>query len=238
MGRTTSAGLAICAAAGLLIAGCSSTVQGEAQAGSPLSTSPAATSSTATSATRSSARTTTSASESTSESTTETSESTDTSSSDTRTTESGPAAGLDPATQSWFSTFCTRAADVSQYVSPDTSGQSLTEAQQTIVSAYSNISISASTSVGLLQATPAPTVAGGADLQTTAIESFTAVSDVYGRGALTVLALTPTSVSDLKTAIDAIEAEATASIPNSTANVDPSVLAAAKQLPECQDVLG
>lgn len=85
----------------------------------------------------------------------------------------------------------------------------------------------ASTSVGLLQATPAPIIAGGGDLQTNAVESFTAVSDVYSRGALTVPALTPTSVSDLKTAVDAIEAEATASIPNSMANVDPTGLSVA-----------
>jgi len=78
----------------------------------------------------------------------------------------------------------------------------------------------------------------GTDLQAKAIESFTAVSDVYGRGAATIAALTPTGVDDLKSAIDAVEAEATASVPNTMTDVDPDVLAAAKQLPACQDVLG
>jgi len=231
MKRTITAWAAVSAAAILMLAGCSSSVQGAAQAGSTVSTSSSATTSTETSTTGSSQTSTseeTATQSSTSEETaTETSEESTSSSS-----------GLDPASEYWFAVFCTQAVDLAGYVSPDTSGQTLGEAQATVVDAYTNISISASTSVGLLQATPAPTFPGGGDLQTDAIASFLAVSDVYGRGALTILALTPTSAADLKAAIDAVEAEAKASIPEKMADVDPAILDKAKTLPECQGVLG
>jgi hypothetical protein len=133
--------------------------------------------------------------------------------------------------------FCGGAADLQQYVSPSTAGQTLEEAQATVVDAYANIASSADTTVGLLQATPPPAIDGGSALQTDQIKRFTAVSDVYGRGSQTIAALSPTDEADLKAAIDAVEAEAEASVPDPMATVDPDVVAAAKQLPECQGVL-
>jgi hypothetical protein len=134
--------------------------------------------------------------------------------------------------------FCDGATDLQQYVSPDTTGQTVAQAKETVVETYTNISKSASTTVGVLQATRPPTVPGGDDLQSIAIERFTAVADVYGRGAQTIAALTPRSTSDLKSAVDAVEAEAKASTPDNMTSVDPEVVAAARELPACKDVLG
>lgn len=228
---------AVCAAATLALAGCSSSVPGSAQAGSPLSTSTSASSTTTTRTSETSTRTSATTSEEDT-STSEESTSDDTTAETTETTEtttdtSQGASGLDPVTAEWFTVFCTRAADAAQYVT-EVNNQTLADAQTTIVDTYTNISLSASTSVGLLQQTPPPAVAGGDDIASKAIEYFTVASDVYGRGALTIIALTPSNFNDLQVAKDAIEAEATASIPNTMSDVDPDVLAAAEQLPECQ----
>ena len=60
---------------------------------------------------------------------------------------------------------------------------------------------------------------------------------MYGKGAQTITALAPSSEDDLKRAIDAIEKEASDAQPSTMADVDPAVLAAAKELPDCQKVL-
>lgn len=223
MRRTTTL-LAVCAAAVLAVSGCSSSVEGTAQAGSSISTS-------------------TSAEETTSDSTADTTEesteeSTEEETSTQETDDGTTTSGLDSDSAYWFSTFCTQATDLAQYVSPDTSGQTIAEAQATVVEAYTNISISASTSVGVLQSLPAPTFEGGGEVQSSAIERFTAISDVYSRGALTILDLTPTSEADLKAAIDAVEAEAAASIPSDMVDIDPAIAAEARTLPECEGVFG
>lgn len=246
MRRSTSIWVVVAAAALLAVGGCSSSVDGSPQAGSPVaasttgSTAASTASSTATSTTRSSPRTSTSqrTTDETTSDETETSEDT-TTSDETETSDrtTSPSSELDPETVTWFATFCTQAADFQQYASPDTTGQTLTEAQITVADAYSNLSISASTTVGVLQATPPPPIDGGDDLQTGLIERFSAFSDVYGRGALTILGLSPTSESDLVDAIDAIEAEAGAAVPDVMANVDSAVVDAARELPECQGVL-
>ena len=191
----------------LLLAACSQSVQGAAQAGSSVSTS--------------------SSEESTTDTTdsTEYSDSTDTSS------------GLDSDTEYWFTTFCQGISDLAQYASPDTSGQTLAQAQETVAEAYTNISVSAQTTVEILQLTPPPTVANGEDLAKAAIDRLSSLSSVYGKGAQTIAALTPSSGDDLKSAIDAIEKEASDAQPSTMADVDPAVLAAAKELPECRKVL-
>ena len=201
----------------LLLAACSQSVQGAAQAGSSVSTSSASTS------TSSSEESTTDTTDSTD--TTEYSDSTDTSS------------GLDSDTEYWFTTFCQGITDLAQYASPDTSGQTLAQAQETVAEAYTNISVSAQTTVEILQLTPPPTVANGEDLAKAAIDRLSSLSSVYGKGAQTITALKPSSEADLKGAIDAIEKEASDAQPNTMADVDPAVLAAAKELPECQKVL-
>ena len=61
---------------------------------------------------------------------------------------------------------------------------------------------------------------------------------MYGRGAQTVQALTPSTEADLKTAVDAVETEATAAAPNSLGDLDPGVETAVKALPACAAVLG
>lgn len=245
MRRTSSMWAAAAVSVALVAGGCSSSVDGSPQAGSAVASASSTTaSSTAASTTRSSARTTTSSATATtdeSETTDGTSTSDETSTSaETATSDStrtSTESGLDPDTAFWFATFCTQAAEFQQYASPDTAGQTLAEAQATVADAYSNLSISASTTVGVLQATPPPPIDGGDDLQTGFIERFSAFSDVYGRGALTILGLTPTSESDLVDAIDAIEAEAGAAAPDVMANVDPAVIDAARALPECDGVL-
>ena len=207
---------AVFGAALLLLAACSQSVQGAAQAGSTVSTS---SSSSSFSSSRSS--------ESSEESTTESSDTTDTDTS----------SGLDSDTEYWFTTFCQGVTDLTQYASPDTTGQTLAQAQQTVVEAYTNISVSAQTTVAILQLTPPPTVTNGDDLAKAAIDRLNSLSSVYGKGAQTIAALTPSSTDDLKSAIDAIEKEASDAQPNTMADVDPAVLAAAKELPECQKVL-
>ena len=237
MTRTVSGWVAICGAAVLVLAGCSSEVQGTAQAGSsPVSTSATSVTTSENSTSETSTSDTSETPTSDSSETTNTSESTE-SSEDTSTSDDSGSSTLDATSEEWFTVFCDGATDLVKYVSPNTAGQTLAEAQATVVETYSNISISASTTVGLLQATPPPTVAGGEDLQSIAIERFSAVSDVYGRGAQTVAALKPSDQSDLKAAIDAIEAEAKASTPDTMSSVDPDVIAAAKALPACENVL-
>lgn len=211
---------AVFGAALLLLAACSQPVPGAAQAGSTLSTSSSSSSS-------SSASRSTESTESTEESTTESTETSDT----------GTSSGLDSDTEYWFTTFCQGVTDLTQYASPDTSGQTLAQAQQTVVEAYTNISVSAQTTVAILQLTPPPAVSNGDDLAKAAIERLSSLSSVYGKGAQTIAALTPSSADDLKSAIDAIEKEASDAQPTTMADVDPAVLAAAKELPECQKVL-
>ena len=205
---------AVFGAALLLLAACAQSVQGSAQAGSTVPTSSSSSSSSES----------TESTESTEESTTDTND-TDTSS------------GLDSDTEYWFTTFCQGVTDLTQYASPDTTGQTLAQAQQTVVEAYTNISVSAQTTVAILQLTPPPTVTNGDDLAKAAIDRLNSLSSVYGKGAQTIAALTPSSTDDLKSAIDAIEKEASDAQPNTMADVDPAVLAAAKELPECQKVL-
>ena len=238
MKRTLSGWVAICGAAVLVLAGCSSEVQGTAQAGSSL-TSTTSTSETSTSETSTSETATsdTSTSDTSETSTSDSSETTDSSEDTSTSDDSGGSSALDKTSEEWFTVFCDGATDLVKYVSPNTAGQTLAEAQATVVETYTNISTSAATTVGVLQATPPPTVSGGEDLQSIAIERFSAVSDVYGRGAQTVAALKPADQSDLKAAIDAIEAEAKASTPDSMSSVDPDVIAAAKALPACKNVL-
>ena len=208
---------AVFGAALLLLAACAQSVQGSAQAGSTVPTSSSSSSSSES----------TESTESTEESTTDT----------TETTETDTSSGLDSDTEYWFTTFCQGVTDLTQYASPDTTGQTLAQAQQTVVEAYTNISVSAQTTVAILQLTPPPTVTNGDDLAKAAIDRLNSLSSVYGKGAQTIAALTPSSTDDLKSAIDAIEKEASDAQPNTMADVDPAVLAAAKELPECQKVL-
>ena len=211
---------AVFGAALLLLAACAQSVQGSAQAGSTVPTSSSSSSSSESSES-------TESTESTEESTTDTTETTDTDTS----------SGLDSDTEYWFTTFCQGVTDLTQYASPDTTGQTLAQAQQTVVEAYTNISVSAQTTVAILQLTPPPTVTNGDDLAKAAIDRLNSLSSVYGKGAQTIAALTPSSTDDLKSAIDAIEKEASDAQPNTMADVDRAVLAAAKELPECQKVL-
>lgn len=201
----------------LLLAACSQSVPGAAQAGGTVSSS-------------SSASTSTSSSD---ESTTETTKTTET----TDTTDTSSSSGLDSDTEYWFTTFCQGITDLTQFASPDTSGQTLAQAQETVAEAYSNISVSAETTVEILQLTPPPAVTNGEDLAKAAIDRLSSLSSVYGKGAQTITALTPSSLADLKGAIDAIEKEASDAQPSTMADVDPAVLAAAKELPECEKVL-
>jgi len=214
---------AVFGAALLLLAACSQSVQGAAQAGSTVSTS--SSSSSSSSSSRSSE-----SSESSEESTTQSGDTSETTDTDT-------SSGLDSDTEYWFTTFCQGVNDLTQYASPDTTGQTLAQAQQTVVEAYTNISVSAQTTVAILQLTPPPAVTKGEDLAKAAIERLSSLSSVYGKGAQTIAALTPSSGDDLKSAIDAIEKEASDAQPSTMADVDPAVLAAAKELPDCQKVL-
>jgi hypothetical protein len=221
-------------AAFLVLAACSQSVQGSAQVGSTTATSTTSSASTTSSSRTSTTSSRTSPSTSTS---TSTSDKSTTDTTDSTETETSSSSGLDSDTVYWFTTFCQGISDLTQYASPDTTGQTLAQAQQTVVDAYTNISLSAETTVEVLQQTPPPGIANGGDLAQAAIDRLSSLSDVYGKGAQSIAALTPASEDDLKAAIDAIEKQATDAQPNTIADVDPAVLAAAKQLPDCRKVL-
>lgn len=158
------------------------------------------------------------------------------SSADDDTTGAEPAE-LDEATQTWFSTFCSSLANIAQYTGPDTAGQSVDQIKQTVVTAYTGISTEATAAAAALQPLPPPTIDSGAEIAAATTTGFQDLADVYGRGAQTIAASTPASDADLKAAVDAVEAEAQTASPNSLGDLDPSVEAAVKALPDCANVL-
>jgi len=211
-----SSWISVLAAGGLLVAGCSS---GSGTA-APAPTVAAAS---------------TSSGSSTDNSSTDSSSSDATSSSEDSSTQAS-AAELDEATTTWFTTFCTSLADIGQYTQPDTTGQSLTEAQSTVVTAYTGLSTGAAKAAVALQATEPPTITGGDEVAAGFVTGFQNLADVYGRGAQTVAALTPSTASDIKSAIEAVEQEAKGAQPESMPDLDPGVQSAVEQLPECSNL--
>lgn len=106
-----------------------------------------------------------------------------------------------------------------------------------MVTAYTGISTAATQAAAALPPLPPPTIANGAEIAAATATGFQALADVYGRGAQTIAALAPTSEADIKSAIDAVEAEAKTAAPESLGDLDPGVETAVKQLPECADIL-
>ena len=196
------------AAGGLLLAACSS-------GGTPTAAS-------TTAAETSSASTSSSADDST-----ESAESTE-----------ATAAELDAATETWFTTFCTSLGEVAKFTEPDTAGQSLDQEQATVVTAYTGISTAANQAAAALQAVPPPEIDSGEEIAGATSKGFQDLADVYGRGAQSIQALTLSTEAELKTAVDAVEAEANAAAPNSLGDLDPGVETAVKALPACAAVLG
>jgi len=146
-------------------------------------------------------------------------------------------AGLDDVSARWFTTYCRGLSEIAQYNSLNTTGLALPALTEARVAAYSGISLGASTTVGILQATQPPTFVGGPELEASVVRRFSVFADVYGRAALSLQAAAPQTEAELQAAVSAIEQEAAASVPDSTVEVDPAVLTAAKQLPDCQAVL-
>ncbi|MBM9467412.1 hypothetical protein [Nakamurella leprariae] len=232
-------------AAGLVLAGCGSTTGGTAQVDpngvSTSSSSSEESSRTSTSSSRSSSSQSSTSSRS-SESSSEDSSSDDSTSSEDGTEDStsdDPSGVLDAQTEAWFTTFCQATLDAGQYASPSTAGQSLEEAQLTIAQAYADIAGSAADSVVILEQTEAPTFSGADTLKQSSVGRFQTLADVYGRGSQTIAALTVTSEQDLRDAVDAVEGEATAALDaGARVQVPDDILAAAKALPACENVLG
>ena len=216
-----SSWISVLAAGGLLVAGCSSGSGTAAPANTVAAASTSSGSSTDNSSTDSSS--------------TDSSSSDATSSSEDSSTQAS-AAELDEATTTWFTTFCTSLADIGQYTQPDTTGQSLTEAQSTVVTAYTGLSTGAAKAAVALQAAEPPTITGGDEVAAGFVTGFQNLADVYGRGAQTVAALTPSTASDIKSAIDAVEQEAKGAQPESMPDLDPGVQSAVEQLPECSNL--
>jgi len=84
-----------------------------------------------------------------------------------------------------------------------------------------------------MQATEPPTIANGEELADGLSTAFLKLADVYGRGAQTVAALTPSTEADLQNAIAAVQKEAEGADPENLPDLDPGVEAAVEQLPEC-----
>lgn len=262
--RVTTRGLvSVLAASTLLLAGCSQTVGGTATAdpnGSVAATSASAgitTPSTTAAASgtdesSSSATESGSESESLSESESESQSESSASSADRPTTDEpstspgdpsssssiDPEASLDADTLGWFQGFCGGVTDAAQYASPNTDGQTLEEAQTTVVEAYTNIAASAQVTAEILNGTPPPTFDGGGEFAQAAENQFLTLADVYGRGAETLAALPEPTETEIRDAIDAVEGEATAAqdaapaFPPVPADLEPAVLA----IPECDGV--
>jgi len=74
----------------------------------------------------------------------------------------------------------------------------LTEAQATVVTAYTGLSTSAGKAAADLAVTPPPTIEGGDAVATDFATAFQNLSDVYGRGAQTIAAVTPVDEKDRK----------------------------------------
>ena len=236
---------ALCAA--VVLSGCSQSVQGSAEAGSAASSSTDSSTATATEESTSTDTTTSEGTETTTSQDTETTQSTETTettattettdtteTSDSTETTGTSAARLDASTVKWFVAFCQGVTDVKQFVSPSTANQSLKEIQATVVDTYTKISNSALTTIGVLQQAPPPDIPKGGALHQAAIDRFSALADVYGRGAQTIQDLKPKTTKDLQSAVLAIEKEATDAMPDTMADVGPDVLNAAKRLPACQ----
>lgn len=187
----------------------------------------AASTTTAAETSSSSASTSSKASSSSADDSTESSESTE-----------ATAAELDAATETWFTTFCTSLGEVAKFTEPDTAGQSLDQEQETVVTAYTGISTAANQAAAALQAVPPPEIDSGEEIASATSKGFQDLADVYGRGAQSIQALTLTTEAELKTAVDAVEAEASAAAPNSLGDLDPGVETAVKALPACAAVLG
>ena len=227
--------------AAVVLSGCSQSVQGSAEAGSAASSSTDSSTATATEESTSTDTTTSEGTETTTSQDTETTQSTETTettatteTSDSTETTGTSAARLDASTVKWFVAFCQGVTDVKQYVSPSTANQSLKEIQATVVDTYTKISNSALTTIGVLQQAPPPDIPKGGALHQAAIDRFSALADVYGRGAQTIQDLKPKTTKDLQSAVLAIEKEATDAMPDTMADVGPDVLNAAKRLPACQ----
>ena len=218
-----SSWVGLIAASSLLLAACSS-------GGTPA----ASTSAVSTTAVSTTAAATSTASSAASSATSSRSSS----SSEAESSTEAPAAELDAATETWFTTFCSSLAEIGQYTSPDTAGQSLDQQQATVVTAYTGISDSANKAAAAIQATPPPTITSGDEIASATAQGFQDLADVYGKGAQTVAALTPSSENDLKTAVESVEDEARSAAPQSLADLDPGVETAVKQLPACAEIVG
>lgn len=235
---------AIVAAAALLLVGCGSTA-GQPTVGTTPPTS--ATSASASTSTETSEDTTSSESTTSDDTTSEDTTSEDTTSEDTtsedptsdETESSVQPAELDQQTNDWFVLLCDGVNNASVYASPDTTGQDLTEVQATVVEAYTNIAASAEATISEFETVGPPNVEGGDGLQTTAVGQFQVLADVYGRGADTIAAQTPTSGEEIEAAISAVEDEARAAQQAAAAEATeppPDVQAAAREIPECAGV--
>jgi hypothetical protein len=264
MNRTRSRIVAVAAGALLLLAGCGDTTGGtavvnstvEATTGAPTSASASSdTSSSDATSTRTSSRTTESSSSSETPESSEL-EPTDESTDDSVTTPDGPTdesssgsdpggsttppAELDPTTEAWFQTFCDGTTDVAQYAGPDTAGQTLPEAQATIVQAYSDLSAASAQAAVTLQTTTPPAIPGGDQYNQTSIALFQSLADVYSRGSQEIAGLSVTDEAQLRDAIDAIEGDARAAQEGVGGAGLPAlpdgVAEAVAQLPACQGV--
>ncbi|GAA1996028.1 hypothetical protein JL107_07340 [Nakamurella flavida] len=149
-----------------------------------------------------------------------------------------PEVALDADTLGFFQAFCGGVNDAKQYASPSTAGQTLEEAQTTLVEAYSNIAGSAQVTAGILDSSPPPSFSGGDEFAKAASNQFLTLTDVYGRGADTIAALPEPTEQDLRDAVDAIEGEATAA--QNAAPAFPPVPGdledAVRAVPECDGV--
>jgi len=166
----------------------------------------------------------------------ETSESVDTEFTDSPTPGDGP---IEPGsgTDLWFATYCLAASNVTQYYSTVDPTLPLADLQAQFVDTYTDIADAAEAGADVLRNSPEPDPALVGDAPALALERFTSLAGIFGCGAQTIEGLAPASVDELKSATQEIQQEAATTGPEVMAEVDPEVLKAAKNIPECAGVL-
>ena len=147
------------------------------------------------------------------------------------------AAELGSGTDLWFATYCLAAENVTQYYSSVDPTEPLADLQAQFVQTYTDIAAAAEAGAEALRSSPEPDPDQVGNAPDLAIERFTSLADIFGNGAQTIQGLAPADADELKAATQQIQQQASTTGPDIMADVPPDVLEAAKDLPECAGVL-
>lgn len=153
----------------------------------------------------------------------------------------GPLTGakLDAAGVKWFGAYCTGVKNALSHVSPNTSGMTLKEAQQTAVDTYAKLGEAlkkAGADLGALDGTM--NFEGSAEFAQFVVKTLADVGDVYTAGSADFAAATFTKESEMTELVQSIEAKAVESGSSGFGvnSLDDTVKqSVASDVPECTD---